>query len=377
VYTTPLLASAVAIILSVSVRDLAAQPNSPATDSAAKAQTPIYKLRADFVVPEGPAFTLVAVDPSAIVRPSSVRELSLSLSDFTSDDGSIAIPTQFGVEAAPFLLAQGRDLTRRQYEQKAWLYRTRVSVATKLSETTRRPTALGVGIRASIIDDSDVRLDDVLAQRVIANLKEQQKIYVAAAGAGPNPVNPFNNPAPMSHEIQLSATQQATVDSLDKQLGKIVAERAEEQWNATILELAVGGSALSRDEDSGPVRLHSAAAWLTLGLRAGPHGQFLLGARASTARDSVTDDQRGSAAASSRLYFGTHAYKAFVEAQVGVEKDQTYTPWFLNSGGEVRFTNSLWSEFTAGIEQTAQKERGKFIARFKLHTALPRVGQSP
>ena len=365
------LLTAVAACLTATLsRDVAAQAGQPASRQEEVQATPIYKLRADFVVPEGPAFKLVAIDPSAIVRPSSVRELSFSVSDFTQDDGSFSLPTQLGFEAAPFLLVQGRDLTRSQYERRAWLYRTRVSIATKLADATLNPTALGVGIRASLIDDADVRLDDVLAERVIENLRAQHTIYTRAATAR----YPLDNPPANQYEITLSASDQARVDSLDKALGRIVANREEEVWNRNILELAVAGAALSQDESSGPVRFHSASAWLTWGLRAGAHGQFLIGARGGTARDSVTDKQRGAASASSRLYFGTHAYKAFVEGQVGVEKDQAYTPWFLNSGGEVRVTNSFWSEFTAGIEQTAQRERGKFIARFKLHTALPRIG---
>lgn len=368
-HTRAALVAVVACITSALTREAAAQAGQPASKQEEVQATPIYKLRADFVVPEGPAFKLVAIDPSAIVRPSSVRELSFSVSDFTKEDGSFSLPTQLGFEAAPFLLAQGRDLTRSQYERRAWLYRTRVSIATKLSETTLNPTALGVGIRASLIDDADVRLDDVLAERVIANLREQHEIYVRAATS----VNPLDHPPANPYEITLSASDQAKVDSLDKALGRIVANRQEEVWNKNILELAVAGSALSSESDGGPVRIHSAAAWLTWGLRVGSHGQFLLGARGGTARDSITDDQRGSASASSRLYFGTHAYKAFVEAQVGVEKDQLYTPWYLNSGGEVRVTNSFWSEFTAGVEQTTQRKSGKFIARFKLHTALPRI----
>ena len=185
-----LLAAVAACITSALSRDVSAQPGQPASRQEEVQATPIYKLRADFAVPEGPAFKLVAIDPSAIVRPSSVRELSFSVSDFTQEDGSFSLPTQLGFEAAPFLLVQGRDLTRSQYERRAWLYRTRVSIATKLSEASLSPTALGVGIRASLIDDADVRLDDVLAQRVVANLREQHEIYVRAATS----VNPLDHP---------------------------------------------------------------------------------------------------------------------------------------------------------------------------------------
>ena len=68
------------------------KPPSPPTDAIVQ-DAPIYKMRADFAVPEGPAFKLVGIDETSILRPSSVRELDLSASGFTGDNGSITLPT--------------------------------------------------------------------------------------------------------------------------------------------------------------------------------------------------------------------------------------------------------------------------------------------
>lgn len=246
---------------------------------------PIYKLRADFVVPEGPAFKLVSVDQASILRPSSIRELSLSAAGFTGNNGVIAPPTQLGIEAAPFLLLKGRELTRK----------------------------VAIGIRGTLLDRADVRLDDTLAQRVLENLRTQHAIYTAAATR----TNPFNSPNTSTYEIPVSPQEQARVDSLDRALGKIIAQREEEQWNATALDFAAAASGASPDAEGKAIRFQAASAWTTWALRAGQHGQFLLGARAASRRDSATDNLRRSVSASTRLYFGTHAYKAFIEAELG------------------------------------------------------------
>jgi hypothetical protein len=246
-------------------------------------------------------------------------------------------------------------------------------VASRLSKQSRRPTALALGLRGTLLDKADVRLDDTLAMRVLANLREQHRIYDSAATA----CNPFACPDTSSHEILLSAIERAVIDGLDRALGQIIAQRQEEQWNATAIDFALAAAALSPEVEGSSMRFHAASAWITWARRAGDHGQFLLGGRAASERDSTTDEMRSSAHASSRLYLGTHAYKVFVEAQVGAEKDQKYTPWFFNSGGELRLTNSLWAEFSAGINQTAVEKRGKFVTRFKLHTAVPKAISGP
>jgi hypothetical protein len=348
----------------------AQDPVSPAADSAAQAAdtTPIYRLRADFTVPEGPAFKLVEIDESAILRPTSVRELAMSVADFTGGDGSFSLPSAIGLEAAPWLLARSRDLTRRQYHDAQPLYRFRVSIAAKLAEDTRQPTAIAVGIRETFIDHGDVRLDRVLEARIVENLLKQHQIHTRAATR----VNPFGGGVESGSEVALSAEEQAEVDLLDRELARIIEQRQEETWNETRLEAALAFSGQSADESEGGLRSHAGRAWIAYGHRLGAHAQWLLGGRLSSARDTA-GDFRTAAAASTRLYVGTQDYKGFVEAQAGYEEDQQYAPWFFNSGGEARVSNSVWAQLSAGVEQTAQIRRGRLTTRFSLRTALPRA----
>src|SRR5688572_9352368 len=63
------------------------------------------KYRVDFAIPDAPAFVLVKVEDSKILRPVSVRDFALGFSNFQDDDGDFDVPDAFGVEVAPFLLA--------------------------------------------------------------------------------------------------------------------------------------------------------------------------------------------------------------------------------------------------------------------------------
>lgn len=371
--------AAVLVAPATGAQDPAAPPDDSAAVKAREARqvadaTPIYELRADFTVPEGPAFKLVELDESAILRPTSVRELAMSVADFTGEDGNISLPSAIGLEAAPWLLAQGRDLTRKTYKDRQLLYRFRVSVAAKLDPDTRQPTALAIGFRETFLDDADVRLDDTLEQRVIANLLQQHKVYAAAATS----TNPFPqleagaDTFEPSHDIPLSPDQQAEVDRLDRELVQAIKQRQEETWNKRRLELALGFSGQSNDESGGGLRSQAGQVWIAFGQPLGAHAQWLLGGRFSSTRDT-TGDIRTGAAASTRLYVGTQDYKGFVEVQAGYEQDQQYTPWFLNSGGEVRVTNSVWAQLSSGVEQAAETRRGRLTTRLSLRTALPRA----
>ncbi|MBI1928035.1 hypothetical protein HYR99_27805 [Candidatus Poribacteria bacterium] len=121
--------------------------------------------RVDFAVPDSPAFKVLGVDPSNTLRPSSVRELLVGTSDFMGKDGALTIPKNFAAEFAPILLIGGKNLTLRDYQKHPYLYRLRVSAATKREETANQdvnqengtPTELGLGLRVSIIDKSDPR----------------------------------------------------------------------------------------------------------------------------------------------------------------------------------------------------------------------------
>src|SRR5688572_1826337 len=141
----------------------------------------LFKMRADFTVPESPAFKLVDIDESAILRPASVRELALAFSSFTdSTDGGFRLPKSIGIEVAPWLAAKSRTLTRGKYGNPkwTWLYRLRVSGAVHTSEGARRPHEIAGGLRFTFLDDGDSRLDTVLKNRILAILPRIADVHV-------------------------------------------------------------------------------------------------------------------------------------------------------------------------------------------------------
>jgi hypothetical protein len=50
----------------------------------------------------------------------------------------------------------------------------------------------------------------------------------------------------------------------------------------------------------------------------------------------------------SRFYAGSNAYRAYLEAQVSLREDDVVR-WIVNGGAELRLTDDLWIDFSAGV----------------------------
>lgn len=357
--------AALALTLAIGPARAHAQPAPSAVDTV-----DVFKLRADFTVPESPAFKLVDIDESAILRPASVRELALAFSSFTdSADGGFRLPKSIGIEVAPWLAAKSRTLKRPDYADRAWLYRFRVSGAVHTSEGARRPHEIAGGLRFTFLDEADVRLDTVLEQRILAIAQRLADVHTGAVTRCVR----TRPPAECRGVIALNAEEQAEAAAIEKQITAASDQRAQEVWNARSLHLAVALSGKAADTLGNGLRSNVLSAWASFALPISRGTQLLLGARGGWARDTASGERRNRVDGSARFYVGGGHYRGFVEVQVGAEEDQDFAPWFVNSGAELRLSNSVWAQGSAGYERGTQADRPRLATRFALRGALPKL----
>ena len=81
-----------------------------------------YKV--DFAIPDAPAFKLLEVDESAILRPQTVRDVAAAFDAFRGQSGTFVVPKQIGVEFSPALIAGSRYLKVSDYATQRFLYAT-------------------------------------------------------------------------------------------------------------------------------------------------------------------------------------------------------------------------------------------------------------
>ncbi len=313
-----------------------------------------YKV--DFAIPDAPAFKLLDVDQSAILRPQTARDLVMALDGFRGSGNSFVVPRQLGVEFSPGLLVGGGQLTIASYDARKYLYSTRFSGATSRDSLNRGQMAAGV--RFSFVDEQDIRSkggggSDTAVTRLTQRVLD---VYVAARRrAGPPP-------APIALDQAETALVKAVSDSIRQYW-------AERYWNANALEVAFGGRARSADSLGHDPRLDEAAFWLTYANGLQGWGQLLLGARLGSSRDS-SGSFHAANAFSARMYVGSNALKAFVEGQQSLSTGSV-AQWLANSGVELRVPNVGWIDASAGYASNPDGGRAKLISSFTFKAAVP------
>jgi hypothetical protein len=130
--------------------------------SIARAQTTVlansnvmqaFTQRANFAIPDAPAFQLLEVDPSTILRPSTPREVAVNLSKFFAEDGSFSLPQKLAIELPPILLIK-RDLSQKELDKNPFLYSLRFSFAGERHPDTGAPARMAFGFRLHTLDET-------------------------------------------------------------------------------------------------------------------------------------------------------------------------------------------------------------------------------
>ncbi|MGH7498110.1 MAG: hypothetical protein ACREL3_04590 [Gemmatimonadales bacterium] len=313
-----------------------------AASGSAEAQNPdalATAYRTDFAVPDAPAFLLLDVDPSVVLRPTTVKEFSGAVSDFASS-GNISLPRAFAVEFAPALLIGGKTLSLQKYRSNPALYRLRLSAATRRPENSASPTEIAVGLRVDLIDEADLRMNPEYLSLATDIAEKINDIYADARERAGKP------PAP----LELTSAEEDSIVHFQAPLTGLWENK---KWNARVLELAAGLRAEAADSLGRNLRSTQAAAWGTFGTGFGMWGQLLLGGKISTVRDATTDEFSTEGGLAGRFYAGTNQYKFF--AELGGTWRSGPDEWLLNGGGEVKLIRGGWVSFSAGLASTSNQ----------------------
>jgi hypothetical protein len=319
-----------------------------------------YKV--DFAIPDAPAFKLLEVNQSAILRPQTVKALAVAVSGFRGQNNTFVVPREFAVEASPALLIGGRLLPVATYNQKKALYATRVSGATRRDSAGRSQLALG--LRYSLVDEQDLRTDTAFVsdQQVTPLTRRMVDVY-RAARRRIGPLDDQGNPLP----IVLNEEEQKQIDSLNTEIKRIFAAR---YWNAKSAEVAFGARASTLDSLARDPKFDELAAWATYAHPLAKMGQLLLGVKLGSARDTTNAWERSNAIAG-RLYIGSNEAKLFGEAQQAISPGRVTADWLLNGGVEFRIPRVGWITASGGVESGRDGSRPRALTAFAFKSEIP------
>jgi len=321
--------------------------------------------RLNFAIPDAPAFKILDEDPSTIMRPTSVREVTAAVSDFVKS-GNV-LPNLFAVEFSPGMLIGGSSLTIQGYKDQKFLYRTRISAATHRLDEGSGGTLASIGVRVTFTDDSDPRLDDEFVEK-LGNLAMSMNRRVASVVQKTRPVKTGKITATLVEDSTMNDS--VNRDDLEETLTRLRAEQKDAKWNASIVEAGAAARYLSVDSLARNAVVNKYGGWFEAAFPVSQWGQFLFGIAASLERNAAGSFDSSSVAISGRIYFGSNDLKFFGEAQVeGQDRDANR---LVRIGGEIATLDGFWLEFNGGLEKRGQNE-STVATSFNIRWSLPEM----
>lgn len=320
--------------------------------------------RVDVAVPDAPAFEMLQVGQSSILRPNTLQKLAIAFSDFRDADGSFQVPGDFAVEFSPAILLAGDDLDRATYEQKKLLHNLRISLATATDSLGGgAPSQAAFGLRLTVVNEADMALDPafISSQQVTPLTRQILIVYQAARDrqvqAGIAPTEP----------IVLTEDERETVDRLSEE---IKARWTARHWNAESLEFAFGVRATGLDAAASDARVDRYGVFATYANGLGGWGQIILGGRAGAERDDAQSSFSQALSLGARLYLGSNRHKVFLEAQQSIQEGED-GELLLNGGAELRLTDWIWAVGAIGVDDVSSDEGSNSTLTFSLKSAFP------
>lgn len=346
--------TAVILALMSSPDESSSQPLTPGEGRTAEART-------NLAVPDAPAFKLLGREPSNILRPATMRELTLLVSDIAT--GTVSLPRVFAAEFSPGMLLQGQHLTISEYRRDPFLYRTRLSVGSHRSDESGA-SDIAFGVRFTFLDESDPRMDD----QFLTELATSARSLVAIGRSTVGDVRP--DTAPLGR-IDSDSTP-GSREQVEALIDSARARQKERSWNADIIESGFAVRLSSDDSLARPAHADAYGVWFTAAFAVSNFGQFVFGLSSNIRRPSAGDFDSTSISLGTRLYIGSNSLKVFAEAEMTSAKRSPAT-YLVRMGGEVNVMNSFWLDFGGGV-QNISNDRSTVTTSFQVRWSLPEGG---
>ncbi|MDR1698295.1 MAG: hypothetical protein LBR75_00510 [Prevotellaceae bacterium] len=267
------------------------------------------KLGEQYAVPESPAFSLLDNQSGNIITPSSVKKISLELTDYKN----------FGIEISPLLLTPNLNL--EDYNKALFWYRMRFSFAK--STLGNENVQFAEGLRFTLIDKSDLR-----------DAKIHYQYHNDLSAIAQNKCLELNI---------IDCTN--IVDSLRNAYKK-------EFWNAEILEVGLASMQESMGSETQDFKFRKAALWISYGThlgklttKFGQSNQLLIGLNAeltdSISVEAVSKTYYPKLSTTTRFYYGSNELRVYIQAEYAYINAKN--KMFLAAiGGLLKVYSGIW-----------------------------------
>lgn len=212
----------------------------------------ITQREVDLSVPESPAFTVLGVTPDTVTRPTTAREFATSFLNGVDQKGNFQ--TGVAMDFAPYLTFFGDETDLAEYKKSRitrFLARTQFSFATTKGASEEDKSArLALGLRLTLFDKGDPRLDELL-----------DSCYVAELARNDDRLEEFDQPpGPELPEVEATRlkNREAVLADAVKPCNEVARKR---NWNATGWIVGAAPSWISESGETKKFKWNGAGVW--------------------------------------------------------------------------------------------------------------------
>lgn len=326
--------------------------------------TLVKNFRLDFAVPDQPAFKMLGTNPSEILRPSSVNDLSVIATEFMSGS-SIVLPRAIALEVAPFMLAKANKITLQEYDEQKILNSVRISLGSQFSTTnSTQAYKLSLGARVTIFDKGDLKTDQGFRSEIYKLTADKTELENKLKIEYLNRIGKTIMDYATDPEVEAATEEYISNESakyidmpFDKRLERLRQDYKAKNWNKSKLDFAAAVLTQSPDSLAQNITFQSFGFWATYAVPVKTWGQVLAGLNYSYLENdgAVTDTLSNTSKEkdnrlnlSSRFYFGTNRIKGFAEAAYYYSGLEETNNALLNLGTEINPFSGVWITLNGG-----------------------------
>jgi hypothetical protein len=319
----------------------------------------------NYAVPESPAFKILGVTPTNIMRPSSTRNIAVSIGDYVAKNGA-SIPKNLALEISPSLFNPKLGLA--DFSKNRIWYTSALSIGTKQNQDGSY--ALGLGLKIRLIDESDLRTNktllnyfDGLGIPIVQRFKDavfgaamdlhKQNPSISVPDAIVKINHSYNEPTDPDHAKIKKQIDGLINEKINTQQISVFREKIKnETWNKPVWDLGIAGLFNSKDSLLQNLSAPSIMGlWTTLGIPVfGQNGQWLFGVNVQYTDSGKNKLNTWIINLGTRLYYGVNDFKGYWEGEWNI---QTGLPggYTTSIGIETTFFGGLWLDFGLGLKK--------------------------
>ena len=318
----------------------------------------------NYSVPESPSFKILGVSPDNIMKPTSTRDIAVSVGNYYVNNGA-TIPKNISVEISPGLFSPKVNLN--EYRQGRIWYTSSYSIGTKANGDGSYDIALGAKLK--LRDDADLRTNEKLEQFIL----NKGPIYTDAYENAHTEVSKVLGLQIWEIATILSDMTNARYKEVKNKIDSVMAANKEginiqeiskfrngikdSLWNAQVWDLGLAVLFASKDSlvKDLTIKPNIIGVWTTYGYPLTPKSQILVGENVQGVDTGKTKTVVWNSNTGVRIYYGKNDTKGFFTGELSV-KQSALPVHKLALGLETTFSDGLWIDFSLGLQKTGSQD---------------------